>query len=265
MRGRPAPAGFSLLELLVSTALLLVVSGAVFGLLNVSQARYRSEQQILDSLQNARVGLDQLVREVHNSGFPGANTYAAAFVLNPPTSSLPDMQRKFAIPFRGYTGTAPSFTYSQTCVINSTCTNPDGNHLSMEMDLDPYNASCANQVEIVDYDLVADGNGTTSTLMRRVTSKPGNAGGYTNCMPVWSAWSGGAWVPFVENVINAYQSPTVPVFAYVCEDGTTSCVPEKIQQVSIKLIVRTVAPDLQTGQVQAVTLQTVVNRLNPNQ
>jgi prepilin-type N-terminal cleavage/methylation domain-containing protein len=263
MRRRPAQAGFSLLELVVAMAILLVISVPIFGLLGAAQARYRSEQQLLDSLQSTRVGLDQLVREIHNAGFPGANTYTA--VPATPTAAPNDLQRKFAIPFRGYTGTYPSYAYSQTCVINSTCTNPDGNHVSMEMDLDPYNASCSNQVEIVDYDLVADGSGTTSTLMRRVTSKPGNAGGYTNCLPVWPAWSGGAWVPFVENVINAYQSPTVPVFTYVCEDGTTSCVPEKIQTVSIKLLVQTVAPDLQTHRVQTVTLQTVVNRLNPNQ
>jgi len=260
MRKHPSESGLSLIELLVAMGIFLVISAAVFALISQTQARYRNEQQVLDSLQSARIGVDQIVREVHNAGFPPANTYST-LPPDPTTlytlSPVPTLARMFAMSFRGYVGG----TYNQGCVINSNCTVPDGNHLSMEEDLDPYNLVCPNQVEIIDYQLVADGNGTTSTLQRRVSSKPPLLNP-ANCLPDPTAAS---YVPLVENVTNAYQSPPVNVFSYVCENGTSSCTPEKIHLVSVTLMVRATQPDIETHQVQAVTIRAVAERLNPSQ
>lgn len=259
--------GFSLLELLVTMAILLIVSAAVFGLLNVAQARYRNEQQFLDSFQNARVGVEQLTREIHNAGFPGVNTFTL-----PATPAY-----KFALPFRGYTGTYPTLnTYAsnQACTVPANCLVPGSYDLSMEMDLDPYNLNCPNQVEIVEYSLQPDGNGTTSTLMRSVTSKPGNGAfpGAPPCQPLWTSWAGNTWVPFIENVVNVYGvangtpvvPANVPIFTFGCD--STPCKPQNVNNVSINLWVRSQRADLQTGgQIRTVNLQAIAQRLNPNQ
>jgi prepilin-type N-terminal cleavage/methylation domain-containing protein len=260
MRKHRSESGLSLIELLVAMAIFLVISAAIFALISQTQARYRNEQQVLDSLQSARIGVDQIVREVHNAGYPPANTYST-LPADPTTlytmSPVPALARKFAMPFRGYVGG----TYNQGCVINAGCTIPDGNHLSIEEDLDPYNLVCPNQVEIIDYQLVPDGNGTTSTLQRRVSSKP-PLFNPAYCLP---DPAGASYVPLVENVVNAYQSPAVNVFSYVCDDGTTFCNPQNIHLVYVTLMVRATQPDIQTHQVPVVTIRAVADRLNPAQ
>jgi len=45
--------GFSLIEMLVVVAVFTVVTGAVFGLLDVAQQRYRIESEVLDAFQGA--------------------------------------------------------------------------------------------------------------------------------------------------------------------------------------------------------------------
>jgi prepilin-type N-terminal cleavage/methylation domain-containing protein len=261
--------GFSLLELLVTMALLLIISAAVFGLLNVAQSRYRNEEQFLNSFQNARVGVEQLTREIHNAGFPGVNTYTLA--------ATPAY--KFALPFRGYTGTYPTlgtYAYTQACTVPANCLVPGSYDISMEMDLDPYNPNCPNQVEIVEYSLQPDGNGTTSTLMRSVTSKPGNGafpGGPPGgpCQPLWTSWAGNTWVPFIENVVNFYGvvngTPSVPaaspIFTFQCDSAP--CNPQNVNNVLISLWVRQQGVDLNPNIVRTVNLQAMAQRLNPNQ
>src|ERR1700730_13182859 len=62
--------GFTLIELLVALGIFLLVTGAAFTLLGSSQQRYQTESQVLNSFQEARLGLDQIVRDVNDSGFP---------------------------------------------------------------------------------------------------------------------------------------------------------------------------------------------------
>src|SRR5438874_4992578 len=62
--------GFTLVELLVSLGIFLLVIGAAFTLLGSSQNRYQTESQLLTSFQEARLGLDQIVRDVNDAGYP---------------------------------------------------------------------------------------------------------------------------------------------------------------------------------------------------
>src|SRR6266478_8579509 len=62
--------GFTLIELLVALGIFLVITGAAFTLLGSSQQRYRTESQVLNSFQEARLALDQIVRDVNDSGYP---------------------------------------------------------------------------------------------------------------------------------------------------------------------------------------------------
>src|SRR5262250_295195 len=62
--------GFTLVELLVALGIFLLIAGAAFTLLSNSQQRYQTESQVLTSFQEARLGLDQMVRDINDAGFP---------------------------------------------------------------------------------------------------------------------------------------------------------------------------------------------------
>src|SRR5260370_14671155 len=62
--------GFTLIELLVALGIFLLITGAAFTLLSSSQNRYQTESQVLTSFQEARLALDQIVRDVNDTGYP---------------------------------------------------------------------------------------------------------------------------------------------------------------------------------------------------
>ncbi|HKD79126.1 MAG TPA: prepilin-type N-terminal cleavage/methylation domain-containing protein [Candidatus Angelobacter sp.] len=74
--------GFTLLELILSLAMLLVVTGAIFEQINRMQKNSQSEAMKLDMSQQAREFVDQTVRDLHMSGFPSPSMYS-----NPPVGS----------------------------------------------------------------------------------------------------------------------------------------------------------------------------------
>ena len=57
-------AGFSLIELLISTAIMVTVTGAIFGLMTPAQNSSQSQPEVADMQQRMRVGTDTLFREV---------------------------------------------------------------------------------------------------------------------------------------------------------------------------------------------------------
>lgn len=283
VRVGPSSSGFSLIELMVVLVIFLIVTGAVFGLLNVAQVRYRSEQQFLDSLQGARTGIEQLTRDIHRAGFPALNAYDTA-AHTPPSlwivSGVPVTQ--VAVPFVGVRAGA----IDQTCLVDTanpalgTCVIPGPFELILEADLDPESTVAPAQVEWIYYRVDLPGNALVSpptgggadpitrTLYRRVAPK-------TCAGPPWvplTCAGGnpvGAGVPFVDNVLNdpaRYAAdPNEAVFRYRCAGGLTTCTPENIDEVYIVLRTRAYSQDLQTRQVRALTLQSVARPLNPPQ
>src|SRR5712691_10507277 len=65
-----AQVGFTLIELLTALGIFLLICAAAFTLLSSSQQRFRTESQVLNSFQEARLAMDQIVRDVNDSGFP---------------------------------------------------------------------------------------------------------------------------------------------------------------------------------------------------
>jgi prepilin-type N-terminal cleavage/methylation domain-containing protein len=250
--------GFTLLELLVAAAMFLVVAGTAFALLGVAQKRYQTDSQILTSFQEARLGLDQIVRDVNDSGYPPPNHF----------SVLPAANLYAATPFAA----SPSLP----CLIGTNCASPQDFDLIIETSIDPVNNP---NVQWVRYQLPAG----TTTLLRGVTDKAA-------LDPV--AATAGSMVPYVQNVMNnatgaqitairtAYPTMfpggnPVPIFSYTCETGggtPLSCptagsfnTPSNILDVEITLIVQATAADAQTGQPRLVELHGRGHRLNPNQ
>ena len=119
--------GFSLLEVMVVMTIFLVVAGTVFELLNVSQQRYRSEQQVLESFQGARLGMDLMVRDIHNAGYPPPYTFPGNLPSPPtppgypggiwtvPANAPAAIQNSFAVGVVGIAGGV----VDPTCRVNS--------------------------------------------------------------------------------------------------------------------------------------------------
>lgn len=60
--------GFSLVELLIVTAVMIVVLGMIGSLMITTQRQYMSQQALIDASNNARVGLDLMLRLARVAG-----------------------------------------------------------------------------------------------------------------------------------------------------------------------------------------------------
>jgi prepilin-type N-terminal cleavage/methylation domain-containing protein len=240
IRTKTEQCGFTLVELLTALGIFLLVCGAAFTLLGSSQKHYQTESQALSSFQEARLGLDQIVRDVNDAGYPPPTFFSA----NAPQNSA---SSPFAwIP--GYPGTS--------CAIG-TCTVPNGFDLIIETNPNPQDPN--STVNWIRYQL----QGTT--LMRGAVPKGGNLDTTTS----------GSLVPFVQNVVNGAQ----PIFSYTCDTTTappptlpcTNVIntadnkPANIREVIVTLIVAAPVPDITSGQPRLVQLTGRGRRVNPNQ
>lgn len=240
MRARMTERGFSLVELMVVVLIFLLLGGAIFGLLDYAQVRYRAEQQQLDVFQSTRTGFDQLTRDIHRAGYPPLSSYQT-----PPAATL------YAVPFVGMV----SGSVNQSCTVNggsTACAIPGPYELVIE-------TQDGSQVNWIYYKVRLPASGsTTCTLYRAVSPKAIN-GNPTS----------GTQVPLIENIINTNTGKCdltdgQAIFSYTCE-AAAPCNPQNISPVNIQLQAAPSQPDLRTRQVAALTLQTVARRLNPAQ
>jgi len=248
--------GFTLVELLVALGIFLLVIGAAFTLLGSSQNRYRSESQVLTSFQEARLGLDQIVRDVNDAGYP------------PPTYVGTDSRLFTTTPFAW----SPGYVGNNPCVIGGSCATPGDFDLIIETNPNPQDPSCPPPsclVQWIRYQLQTPPAVQVPTLMRGAVFK--SAGGD----PDAATTAAGVLVPFVQNVVN---TPAQPIFSYTCDTATppqsaplpcpnaaaADNFPANIRDVMINLIVATPQPDAATGQPRIVELRGRGRRVNPN-
>lgn len=71
--------GFSLIEMLVASAITLVVTGATFALLNPARGAFQAQPEVSELQQRLRVGVDTLYKDMVMAG---AGTYSGALVGN---------------------------------------------------------------------------------------------------------------------------------------------------------------------------------------
>jgi hypothetical protein len=67
-RSLAGQAGYSILELLVSTAIMITVTGAIFGLMNPAQGSAQTQPEVADMQQRMRVGNETLFKEMVMAG-----------------------------------------------------------------------------------------------------------------------------------------------------------------------------------------------------
>ena len=72
--------GFSLIELLTVVVILMLVTGVVFQQINLVQKRGRQEDVKMDLTQESREFVDQMVRDLHTSGYPNRKMYITNLV-----------------------------------------------------------------------------------------------------------------------------------------------------------------------------------------
>ncbi len=56
--------------MMIAAVIFILLCGAAFALLSLAQQRYQTESQVLNSFQEARFGLDEMVRDVNGSAYP---------------------------------------------------------------------------------------------------------------------------------------------------------------------------------------------------
>jgi prepilin-type N-terminal cleavage/methylation domain-containing protein len=268
--------GFTLIELIVALGIFLLVTGAAFGLLKSSQQRYQTESQVLTSFQEARLALDQIVRDVNDSGYP------------PPTLTDGVAADSASSPFAWSLGAGYPNTFCQigtggggNCTTATAgITSPGDFDLIVETDPNPLDPSCPPNpcpVQWIRYQL------QSTTLYRGIAQKVtnGDPDGATSTQ----------LVPFVQNVVNNSSAAQiaqyrlsypnmfpagapVPIFSYNCDTGgaPTPCplaagfnAPVNIRDVVVTLIVSTPTPDAKTGVPRIVQLSGRGRRVNPNQ
>lgn len=251
--------GFTILELMIATSIFLVLCAAMFGLLQLSQQKYTSESQMTGAFQEARLAVDQIVRDFDVSGYPAVSLF----------SNVPPDSSKYAVSPVAW---EPNYAITP-CQIGVVCTTPGDFDLIIETDL-------GNGVSWVRYQLVG------TTLFRAVVAKTAGAD------PV-GATPLSTMVPFLTNVMNNAQVaqpaqfaeivaayPALfpggvpqPIFRYTCDSpaGPQPCstagisgVPPNIRDVDINLIVMTRQPDLQTQLPKIVQLTGRGHRVNPS-
>lgn len=273
-RAESSERGFTLLELLTALGIFLLVTGAAFALLSSSQQRYQTESQVLTSFQEARLGLDQMVRDINDSGFPPP-TYLASPNANP-------LNYVTSAPFAWKPG-YPNAPCQIGTAGGGTCTTPGDFDIIIETNPNPQDGT---PVKWIRYQLAGP------TLMRAVADKVSNGDPDTATSALL--------VPFVQNVVNnspnlqigqsqlaaAYPNvfpggAPVPIFSFTCDSPATpqspppptvSCPlaggdnsPRNIRDVTINLIVAAPEPDATTGRPRLVQLLGRGRRINPNQ
>ena len=249
-----------MLELLLAMAVFLVICGAMFSLLSLSQQRYSSEMQLSGSFQEVRLAMDQITRDMDDAGSPTAGMFSTL----PPSTS-------YAVGPVAWSPTYPTVP----CIVGSTCSPTPG-----DFDL-IIETTIGTTVSWIRYQLIG------TTLYRGSVAK-------TNTDPISATSAAGVMVPFLVNVMNnaATAAPAqyaqitatyptmfpgskpVPIFQYSCAtpNAIVACTSVgagayntalNISDVDVTLIVMTPFPDAQTQQVKVIELSGRGHRLNP--
>lgn len=79
---RRRQSGFSLIELIVVVAILTLVMGVVFQQMIQVQQRSRSEDSKMDMTQETREFVDEMVRDLHQAGYPPTRLFQAGVIAS---------------------------------------------------------------------------------------------------------------------------------------------------------------------------------------
>ena len=206
--------GFSLMEMLIVVAVLSLVMGAIFSTILDGMKKYRLEENRVNTTQESREFLDQIVRDLHSAGYPGLKMFTPSAL------------------------TAPAVNNSNVAAGLVAVSATD---IWFEGDIDDN-----GQVLSVRYTLQANANGNCPCVMMRsampkITAAPSaqNVNYNTQLQNVINSTGGAAPYAIDGNTIfngasvtndTLYASyKTVPVFTFFDQNGNAIAVPNDLQ------------------------------------
>ncbi|MBI4464278.1 MAG: prepilin-type N-terminal cleavage/methylation domain-containing protein, partial [Acidobacteria bacterium] len=86
--GRPKERGFSMAELLVSTAIFTLVTASVLEMVSSTHQSYTNEKSKNDVTWQGRTSVDLMVRELRLAGYPPRNRFDASAGVTSANSNL---------------------------------------------------------------------------------------------------------------------------------------------------------------------------------
>ena len=233
--------GFSLIEMAISLVILTVVIGVVFRGVTEIEQRKSVENSKLDLVQESREFMDQIVNDIHQSGYP--------------TSRMFDPNGLAPAP-------CPAFV-QQTVTINNVPTVMCPPNMANGVGGNGLNSATATSVQ---FEADVDGTGVSEVFVQLVQRNGANAPPCTAPPCVIqrgtitkAAWLGGA-VPvyYTEvsqimntNIFTAYDNMGNQI---VPPAATTQAALANITDIGITLYVRADVPDMRTGQFPTVTM-----------
>ena len=218
--------GFSLLELMVSMAILTVVLGVVTEGMNTMQARNAVESNKVDLTQESRQFMDQIINDIHQAGFPRITLFDPATLVASGTTTACASDNNVACGLLSIT--------SQQVVF--------------EGDVD------STGVSVVTLNLVVPNSGCPCTIQRGTVPKSvgGTPAYYTEVNNVMN-----------QNIFTAYDnlgnSVSLPISSQAYNNSYD------VQAIGITLYVRAAQPDAKTGAYPTVTMATTVKINNAGQ
>ncbi|MBZ5526554.1 MAG: prepilin-type N-terminal cleavage/methylation domain-containing protein [Acidobacteriia bacterium] len=234
--------GASLIELLVSMAILGTIMTTMFQLLRDSQYRVTAEQDFTPVFQEVRNSVDLIIRDIHRAGYPSPFTYAAT--PDDPLLAPAPLQNMFSVGLVGLP--------TQTCLPTVTCAVPNGFDLLLEVNPDTNSVVFKDQVQWVEYRLVRPAGSQTGTLMRSMIPKASGTDPYSTAK----------LTPVIENVLNDPANPADAIFTYSCAPAACTKTGD-INQVLVNVRVRSYHRDMQTNQYRVVTVAGLAQKMNP--
>jgi len=252
--------GFSLIEMMIAAAIFILLCGAAFALLSLAQQRYQTESQVLNSFQEARFALDDIVRDINGAGFPSPSEFS----FNP---TAPQSNFYASTPVAW----APGYGTNTPCQIGTagggTC-NPTPGDFDLIIERNP-NPLQQSFVLWTRYQL--SNNVLSRGQAEKTTGTGADPDGSTST----------TFVPYVQNVMNNASGTEialfrttypqmfpggnpVPVFSYFCYTpaGTQPCPsaaapynePVYVTDIEVTLIVMAPTKDAQTGAPRLIEL-----------
>jgi prepilin-type N-terminal cleavage/methylation domain-containing protein len=266
-RMKKAQRGFSLIELLIAMAVLAVMLAAIMIQVKTAHERGAYERTQVDLFQESREFMDQIARDLRQSGYPNPRNYDASFLgltaFNADLTTTP--------PTAGDPKTSPYAAVGLTQV--------DATHLYFEGGIEPNDENPVaginenSKVLFTQYYYDASTTGNCPCLVRSQQVKTASA-------PNTMAPDGTTEVQYVQNFVGGNN---VPIFSFFTNGGTTP-VPNpsyvyggvtggtsdnstlaNIDTVRIQLMVQSPYKDLKTGLNPVVTLVSTIRVTNCSQ
>ena len=80
----PTQSGFSLIETMIVLIIVLIITGAIFQVINLTTQRTSTEQTKVDMFQEAREFMDQMSRDLRQAGYPNPRNIDQSLITQIP-------------------------------------------------------------------------------------------------------------------------------------------------------------------------------------